>query len=194
ASRTAAGRRARARPTPRRDRRDRGDRWSPSRSGGGWSRGLALPFNTTPADLELARPGIRFLPGSLTEELACLVQDLAQEAGLGGFAVLLGMPVAATLGGRLALLYDERMGLGPSVLADAGDLPTHPEAWRAAADGELVVLHLAGDVQVGGRAADRRQLVAEIGIEGLEPLGKAHHRLAPAVAYGDAVVEVSPLR
>ena len=60
----------------------------------------------------------------------------------------------------------------------------------AAGDGEPAVAQLVGDVQIGCRGADRGELIAEILVERLKPVGQ-HHLGAPVrIQVGDTVVDV----
>ena len=105
------------------------------------------------------------------------------------------MEVRSLLG--LVLLDDERVGFDVGVLADSGDLPGDFEVGGDGLDGEGVGgvrAELAGDVDergVGGAFVDDGELVAEVLVEGGEPVGECDGGQARKPVGGDgAVVDV----
>jgi len=80
---------------------------------------------------------------------------------------------------RLVLLHLDAVLLGPRIAADSGHLPRHFHVRTVGADGEAVVCDLRVDDGLC-EAADDRQLVAEVAIERLEPVGKLDDRDAVA--------------
>ena len=87
-------------------------------------------------------------------------------------AIGVGILIAAAFLLGFASLHDQRMRLGISVMTYAGYLPGDLHPRSATRDAELVVGDFPGDVQVRGRGADGRELIAEVGVEGLKPLGQ----------------------
>jgi len=58
-----------------------------------------------------------------------------------------------------------------NVVANPGDLPRNLTVWTTARDLEPVVFDLPSDIQIGRRFSDGSQLVAEVPVQGLEPVG-----------------------
>ena len=85
------------------------------------------------------------------------------------------------------------MGLRPGIVAHATDHPGDLHSGSAACDFELVVLDLLSDVNPRV-ASDGGELVAEISVERLEPLGHSDDSFALAVEHQVAAIEVHHLR
>ncbi len=82
------------------------------------------------------------------------------------------------------------MGIGVNILADAGNLPGNFPARLATRNLEVVVRDFFGDVEVGTGSADGRQLIAEVLIERLKPLGQFDDGFAFPIQCGVAVIDV----
>jgi hypothetical protein len=80
------------------------------------------------------------------------------------FAVELGVRVAPALGLWLLVFYLGPVGLGPRVVADAGDLPGDLDVRPVGLDGEVAARDLLGDDRLG-ELTDDRELVAEVAFE-----------------------------
>ena len=105
------------------------------------------------------------------------------------FAVELGVRVAPALGLWLLVFYLGPVGLGPRVVADAGDLPGDLDVRPVGLDGEVAARDLLGDDRLG-ELTDDRELVAEVAVDRLE-LGRQLDRGEAAVVGLDvAVVDV----
>src|SRR5215469_6497370 len=98
------------------------------------------------------------------------------------------MNVVATFPLGLDHFYRNAMGIGPGILANAGDLPGNFHTRLTASDLEAVVLNLLGDVN-GGETADAGELIAEVAVERLEPFGKVDYCFAVRVEHDVAVVD-----
>lgn len=96
--------------------------------------------------------------------------------------------------GRLHFLHRDPVRLRPGILADAGDHPGHPGAGQSARNDEASVAHGLRDEQAGHRGVQRRELVAEVAIQGLEPVRHFHDRRSAGIEHRDAVVDVLHVR
>jgi len=98
------------------------------------------------------------------------------------------MDVIPALTFRLLHFHHERVGPGIGILSNPSHLPGDLEAGRASGDPETVALNFLRHVQTGSGTADRRQLVAEISIQGFKPRGQLHH---PCAAFCTPLPELS---
>ena len=87
------------------------------------------------------------------------------------------------------LLHHQRIRLGVGVLPHPGHLPGNFNVGRARPDLELVVFDLASDDGLR-ELSDHGQLVAEVGVEYLEPFWQSHCRVTLAIGGDVAVVDV----
>src|SRR5450432_3551190 len=111
------------------------------------------------------------------------------DALLCGRAKQLGMKVRTAFLLRLQLLDRNAMGVGPCVLPDTGNLPRNFHAGFSACDLEAVALHSLCDVN-WSKAIEARQLVAEVAVQRLKPLGQRDECLAVPVEGCVAVIDV----
>src|SRR5580658_3010756 len=99
------------------------------------------------------------------------------------------MEVVTLVPRRLLHFHLDAMRVGPRVLTYAGDLPGYFHSWFAGLDGEAAVVHFCRDHGLS-KLADHRELIAEIGVESLEPGRHADHRGSAAIRGDVAVVDV----
>src|ERR1022692_3837256 len=83
-----------------------------------------------------------------------------------------GVQITASVDLRFVFFDRNAVGVGPGILASTGELPTHSPAILTAGDRELAVGHLGCNVKVRRGPADGRELIAEVTVERLEPVGK----------------------
>src|SRR5260370_2562774 len=106
----------------------------------------------------------------------------------GGRFEQLRMQIGSTLV-ALVFFYLNAVGVGVSIVPDAGHLPAHLHMWAVGPDGKAVVLDLARDDGLR-ELSDDGQLIAEVLVEGLEPVGQGHGGVAARVGGDVAVVDV----
>src|SRR5215467_16391014 len=110
-----------------------------------------------------------------------------------GSSVEFGMEIEATLAGILLFFDDERMGLGEGILADSGNLPGNVDVRLSGLDGELVVGNPPADDGLS-ELPKHGELIAEIGVDGLEPVGETNFSVALSVGSDVAAVYVHHFR
>ena len=81
------------------------------------------------------------------------------------------------------------MGVGPSVLTDARDLPGYLHAGFSAGNLELVIGHFLRNIH-RREAADAGELVAEVTVERLELVGELDDRRTACIQRDYTVVDV----
>src|SRR5579871_1899057 len=84
-----------------------------------------------------------------------------------------------------------RPGIG--VLADSGHLPAYLHARLSSGDLEAVVVDLLSHVEIGSRGAYGREMVLEVFVERLEPVGKLHPCRSLGIQNDMPTVEVGHL-
>src|SRR6516165_291455 len=104
-------------------------------------------------------------------------------------AIKLGTDVITPFALGLLHLYRNAMYVGPSILADTGDLPGDFHPRLAPRDLELVVCDFFRDVH-RSEASDTGELVAKVAVDGPEPIGKRDHCFTVGVKHHVAVVNV----
>jgi hypothetical protein len=151
--------------------------WWPARDQGGQR--LLLPL------LE-RRLSALFLRGhrALEVGIACM-----EDALLFWLPIEVGMQVVPLLLLRFVLFDRHAVGVGPPVLPDACELPADFHPGLASGDGKAIVLQLLCDID-GSIAPQTSQLVADIGVERLEPGGQMHLGLSVGIQRHHAIVEV----
>jgi hypothetical protein len=87
----------------------------------------------------------------------------------------------AALGRWLFFLDDERMRLRERITTRARNLPADLLTRVSPGDREAALGDPLGHVKVRRRGSQRSQLVAEVFIDGLKPLGKLDNRFALGV-------------
>jgi hypothetical protein len=90
---------------------------------------------------------------------------------------------------RLVLFHRDAMRVSPCVLTDAGDLPGNLYTRPAGFDGEAAVGYFRRDPGLRG-LADGGELIAEIGVESVEPGGHGDDSRSAAVRNDVAVINV----
>src|SRR5262245_19031629 len=90
-------------------------------------------------------------------------------------AVHFRMRVEAPLRPGLRFFHRHAVGFGKGVAANSRYLPGHFHAGIAAGDLEALVPNFLGNVEIGGRRAERRELIAEVLVEGLKPGWELDH-------------------
>src|SRR5450755_5093347 len=111
------------------------------------------------------------------------------DAFLGRSTEQLRMQVKALLPLRFPLLDWNAMGVGPCVLPDAGHLPGNLHVRFVGLDGELSIGDLIRDDGLC-ECADYGELVSEVAIQNLEPVGHSHHGVTLRIGGDLAVVDV----
>src|SRR5580698_6382940 len=99
------------------------------------------------------------------------------------------MEIVTLVRWNLVHLHLDAMRVGPSVLTDAGDLPGNFHVWLVGLDGECVIRNLGSNPGLSG-LADGCELIAEFGVQSLEPHGHADDGCAAAVGDGIAVIDI----
>src|SRR5579871_110408 len=102
------------------------------------------------------------------------------------------MQVFAALVFGLVLLDFQWMRLSIGVLALPGDLPADLHAGLATRDGESALIQLCGNVD-RGEPADTGQLVGEVFVQSLEPVGDGDKGLAAGIQHDAAAIEIDHL-
>src|ERR1700722_299185 len=108
-------------------------------------------------------------------------------------AIQLGVKVETTLPRFLLRLDLQWMRFGIGVLAYTADLPRDFRSRCSSGDLEMVIRDFLRDVKAGTRRSDRRQLIPEIAVDGLEPIGHLHIGLAPGIEPDIAGVDIEHL-
>src|SRR3984957_5453224 len=99
------------------------------------------------------------------------------------------MDVLALVRLRFVHFHLDAMRIGPGVLTDASILPVNFDSRLAGLDGEASVDDFRRDDGLR-KLADHGELIAEIGIQSLEPRGHADHRCAAAVGDDVTVIDI----
>jgi hypothetical protein len=102
--------------------------------------------------------------------------------------------VLTAVRGALWHFYTERVRPRKRIGAHSGHLPGHALLGLATRDPKPAILELIANVQIGGRITDWRQLVLELAVERLCPLGQANDCLALAVQGISPLSPVSVMR
>ena len=103
------------------------------------------------------------------------------------------MDIVTLILGRLVHFHLDAMGVGPSILTDAGHLPGDFHSRLTGLDGEAAIGYFRRDPGLGG-LANRGELIAEVRVEGFEPRGHGDDGRAAAVGNDVAVVRCSSCR
>src|SRR5262249_6710127 len=101
--------------------------------------------------------------------------------------------VVAVLRFRLVLFYRYAILVGPAVLTNTSNLPRDLDVCRAGLDNKTIVLDLLRDDRLSKLAYDG-ELIAEVSVQCLEPIGKRDDGVAIAVRCDIAVVNVHHVR
>src|SRR5450432_1909748 len=99
------------------------------------------------------------------------------------------MEVRTALLLRLELLDWNAVSVGPCVLPDAGDLPGNFHVRLVSLDAEASIRHFSCDNGLR-ECTDDGELVAEIPVQSLEPVGHGHDGIALRVRSHIAVVDI----
>ena len=91
-------------------------------------------------------------------------------------------------------LYYHRMHSLPSVLTNCSHLPRDLHSRSTAGNSEPVILDLLRHVQAGSSCADSRQLIAEVPVQGFEPIPKLDRCFSVGVERCVSAIEVQDLR
>src|SRR5579863_8231969 len=103
------------------------------------------------------------------------------------------MQVKSAIGLRFLHLDRNAVSVSPRILANAGDLPGDSHAGTPAANLELVVGQLLGDID-RSKATNTSELVAEIAVQHAEPVRHLDSCLTVCVQRGHAVIDVLHVR
>ncbi len=101
--------------------------------------------------------------------------------------------IAATLGLRFVLFDFEWMLANGRVGANAGHLPRNFYTRRVGLDDEAIVFDLIADNGLR-ESADNGELIAEVAVDGLEPIWQGDCRLAAFIRGDVAAVDVENFR
>src|SRR5580692_3615191 len=104
-----------------------------------------------------------------------------------------GSQVVAAVG-TLVSFYLHWMRLFPGVVSHSRHLPGNLAAGFASRDLEVPSGNFLGNVKVSSRGANRGELITEVFVDDLEPIGKLHHRLARSVEHDVTAVKIQDLR
>src|SRR5579863_563555 len=103
------------------------------------------------------------------------------------------MEVGTALLPRLQLFDRNAMGIGPSVLPDAGHLPGNLHVGFVRLDAESAVGYLTGHDGLR-ELADYGELIAEIAVQGFKPIRQRNYGIALRIGDHVAVVDVHHVR
>src|SRR6266566_7742003 len=118
------------------------------------------------------------------------IRDVLRFLWVGSF----WMHVRTALGGGFILFYSDPMCIGISIVADAGYLPGDFRAGLTTRYPEPVAMDFFGDIEFRLWRTDSSEQVAEVAVQGFEPIGQANRSLALRVHVRDAVVNVHHVR
>src|SRR5579859_8238851 len=90
----------------------------------------------------------------------------------------------------LVLLDRDAVGIGVGVLAYAGHLPGNLASGRATGDLEMIVGYFIRDIKIWTWRPDGCELIAEVAVQGAEPVRQCDHSLALAIESNHAIVDI----